>query len=135
MKVVNKNIKVIVCHVNHGVRDNNKKEEEFVSDYVKKLGLTYFVMHIDSYKNITFSEEEARDKALSEEIEKKGYFYPYKLLFSQPKVILFCFISISHQEVCFLTCIIEIIHHPRLDAHPGHQRNHRRNIRKTFSVR
>ena len=26
-------------------------------------------------------------------IKKKGYFYPYKLLFSEPKVILLCFIS------------------------------------------
>lgn len=44
-----------------------------------------------------FEEEdkalETRDEALSREIEKKGYFYPYKLLFSEPKVIVFCLIS------------------------------------------
>ncbi len=34
-----------------------------------------------------------KDKELAERIEKRGYFYPYKLLFSQPKVIIFCLIS------------------------------------------
>ena len=34
-----------------------------------------------------------KDAELLEKMEKKGYFYPYKLLFSQPKVIIFCFIS------------------------------------------
>ena len=44
-----------------------------------------------------FVEEDAaaaaRDAALSAEIEKKGYLYPYKVLFSEPKVIVFCLIS------------------------------------------
>ena len=31
--------------------------------------------------------------AMEAEIAKKGFFYPYKLLFSEPKVILFCLIS------------------------------------------
>ena len=30
---------------------------------------------------------------VEEEIKKKGFFYPYKLLFSEPKVIVFCLIS------------------------------------------
>ena len=34
-----------------------------------------------------------KDAQMLERIEKNGYFYPYKLLFSQPKVIIFCFIS------------------------------------------
>ena len=38
-------------------------------------------------------EAEAKDAQLAKEIESKGYFYPYKLLFSEPKVIVFCFIS------------------------------------------
>ena len=44
-----------------------------------------------------FEEEdkaaEARDAALAAEVEKKGYLYPYKVLFSEPKVIVFCLIS------------------------------------------
>lgn len=38
-------------------------------------------------------EAEARDIALCAEIEKKGFLYPYKVLFSEPKVIVFCLIS------------------------------------------
>lgn len=34
-----------------------------------------------------------RDAVLEEEIKKKGYLYPYKVLFSEPKVIIFCLIS------------------------------------------
>ena len=44
-----------------------------------------------------FQEEDAavaaRDAKISEDISKKGYLYPYKLLFSEPKVIVFCLIS------------------------------------------
>ena len=35
----------------------------------------------------------ARDTELAERIAKKNYFYPYLLLFKQPKVVVFCFIS------------------------------------------
>lgn len=34
-----------------------------------------------------------RDAALSKEIENKGFLFPYKVLFSEPKVIIFCLIS------------------------------------------
>ena len=44
-----------------------------------------------------FAEEDKaaaeRDAALAAEIERKGYLYPYKMLFSEPKVIVFCLIS------------------------------------------
>lgn len=44
-----------------------------------------------------FEEEDAaaasRDDALAAEIEKQGFLYPYKVLFSEPKVIVFCLIS------------------------------------------
>ncbi len=44
-----------------------------------------------------FEEEDreaaARDAALSAEMEQKGYLYPYKVLFSEPKVLIFCLIS------------------------------------------
>lgn len=38
-------------------------------------------------------EAAQRDAALEKEISKKGYLYPYKVLFSEPKVIVFCLIS------------------------------------------
>lgn len=44
-----------------------------------------------------FEEEDreaaARDAALSAEMEKNGYLYPYKVLFREPKVIAFCLIT------------------------------------------
>lgn len=42
-----------------------------------------------------FEEEQEHDSnsELEKTIKEKGYFYPYKLLFSEPKVIIFCLIS------------------------------------------
>lgn len=44
-----------------------------------------------------FEEEDeadnTRDATLALEVEKKGFLYPYKMLFSEPKVIVFCLIS------------------------------------------
>lgn len=34
-----------------------------------------------------------RDAALAAEVAQKGFFYPYKILLSEPKVIIFCLIS------------------------------------------
>lgn len=39
------------------------------------------------------AQSDARDAQLIHDIESKGYFYPYKMLFSEPKVIIFCIIS------------------------------------------
>lgn len=39
------------------------------------------------------TDEDAGNKELEETIKSKGYLYPYKLLFSEPKVIIFCLIS------------------------------------------
>lgn len=36
---------------------------------------------------------DANDAAMEAALAKKGFFYPYKLLFSEPKVLLFCVIS------------------------------------------
>ena len=38
-------------------------------------------------------ESDTKDKELAVEIENRGFFYPYKLLFSESKVIVFCFIA------------------------------------------
>ena len=38
-------------------------------------------------------EAAARDAALIAEVKSKGFFYPYKKLFSEPKFIVFCLIS------------------------------------------
>ncbi len=38
-------------------------------------------------------EAEKRDREMEQEAKKHSYFYPYKVLFGEPKVIIFCFIS------------------------------------------
>ncbi|MBO5200196.1 MAG: MFS transporter [Clostridia bacterium] len=38
-------------------------------------------------------EDDGRDEALEKDIKEKGYLYPYLVLFSEPKVIVFCLIS------------------------------------------
>ena len=38
-------------------------------------------------------ELDANDAAMEEKLAKNGFLYPYKLLFSEPKVIVFCLIS------------------------------------------
>lgn len=39
------------------------------------------------------AEAAKRDSELSRQIQEKGYFYPYKVLFTEPKVLMFCLIS------------------------------------------
>lgn len=54
----------------------------------------YFFFH-NSPKDTGLEElrEDDHDQELEREIAKKGYLYPYKLLFSEPKVLVFCLIS------------------------------------------
>lgn len=57
----------------------------FFKETPKNVGLAPFVE-----KNAELS---ANDTAMEEKLKTKGFLYPYKLLFSEPKVILFCLIS------------------------------------------
>lgn len=44
-------------------------------------------------QEISQDNDSDAEKELAEKIKKKGYLYPYKLLFSEPKVLMFCLIS------------------------------------------
>lgn len=63
------------------------------------LSLIAFILFFKSSPSEAgFAEAEQTEKTdadleLERNIKEKGYFYPYKLLFSEPKVIIFCFIS------------------------------------------
>ena len=62
------------------------------------ISLAAFILFFkNSPGDAGFAEaEESADPAAAElekTIKEKGYFYPYKLLFSEPKVIVFCLIS------------------------------------------
>lgn len=37
--------KIVVCHVNHGIRVNAKLDEEYVKEFCDKLKLPFFVLH------------------------------------------------------------------------------------------
>lgn len=57
----------------------------------------FFKEQPESVGLAAFQEENeelnASNAALEEKLAKNGFFYPYKMLFSEPKVILFCLIS------------------------------------------
>lgn len=59
--------------------------------------VAFFFFFKDSPEKAGFEpiveEGDTRDEELSKEIESKGYLYPYKMLFSEPKVLVFCLIS------------------------------------------
>jgi sugar phosphate permease len=62
------------------------------------ISLVFFVLFFkNSPSEIGFSESEEEksdaETELERDIREKGYLYPYKLLFSEPKVIVFCLIS------------------------------------------
>lgn len=51
------NFEIIVCHINHGLRENAKKDETFVKDFCKKINVPFFVKHADIRK---MAEEQKR---------------------------------------------------------------------------
>ena len=68
----NKTNKIIVCHINHNVRKESKKEEEFLKNYCKEKNLIFESRTIKSY-NENNVENEARKKRYEfyEQILKK----------------------------------------------------------------
>ncbi len=59
--------------------------------------VAFFFFFHDSPKSTGLEEAQEEnnehDKAIEKEIAEKGYLYPYKILFSEPKVLVFCLIS------------------------------------------
>lgn len=59
--------------------------------------IVFLLFFKDSPKDVGLEEwkeeSDGETDALAEEINSKGYLYPYKLLFSEPKVLIFCLIS------------------------------------------
>ena len=48
---------IIVCHINHGLRENAIFDENFVKEFCKKIGVQCFVKHVDIKK---IAEEQKR---------------------------------------------------------------------------
>ncbi len=57
------------------------------------IAFILFFKNSPSDAGLPETKEDNADNGLEELINNKGYFYPYKLLFSEPKVIMFCLIS------------------------------------------
>ena len=53
--------KIVVCHINHNVRKESKKEQKFIEKYCKKNNLILETMTIKNYEENNF-ENEARKK-------------------------------------------------------------------------
>ena len=52
---------IVVCHINHGLRENANLDEEYVKDFCKKISVQCFVKHADVKK-----EAEAQKRGLEE---------------------------------------------------------------------
>ena len=79
MMIEYKKDKIVCCHINHNVREESKKEEEYLRDYCQKKGVIFETMMIGSFHENNF-ENEARKKryAFYEKILNK---YHSKYLF------------------------------------------------------
>ena len=72
-----KNLRIIIAHVNHKVREESDKEEIFLKEYCEKLNLEFVSKHLDEYKEKEFNENEAREKRYQflDEVMKKYHGY------------------------------------------------------------
>lgn len=59
---LNKNIKIIACHVNHGLRKESDIEEIFVKNFCIQNNIIFEYLKIKEYTNNKFTEAEARKK-------------------------------------------------------------------------
>lgn len=59
---LNKNIKIIACHVNHGLRKESDIEEIFVKNFCIENNIIFEYLKIKEYTNNKFTEAEARKK-------------------------------------------------------------------------
>lgn len=50
------NFSIVVAHVNHGIRENSKIDEEYVEKLCKNLDIKYYVLHADIVKEAKFKK-------------------------------------------------------------------------------
>lgn len=98
--------KIVVAHINHNVRKESKKEEEFLKKYCEQRKLIFEKMTIEKYEENNF-ENEARKKryAFYEEILKK---YNSKYLFLA-----------HHGDDLIETVLMKIVRGSNLEGYAG----------------
>jgi len=101
-----KTSKIVVCHINHNVREESKEEETFLKNYCKDNNLIFESMIIKEYTENNF-ENEARKKRYSfyEEILKK---YNSKYLFLA-----------HHGDDLIETVLMKIVRGSNLEGYAG----------------
>lgn len=100
------NANIIICHINHNVRKESIKEEEYLRKYAQEHKLIFESMKIDSYAEHNF-ENEARKKRYSfyEKILKK---YNSKKLFLA-----------HHGDDLIETVLMKIVRGSNLEGYAG----------------
>ena len=98
--------KIIVCHINHNVRKESKKEEEFLKDYCKNNNLIFETMTIEEYTENNF-ENEAR---------KKRYTFYEKILKKYNSSHLFL---AHHGDDLIETVLMKIIRGSNIEGYAG----------------
>ena len=101
--------KIVVCHINHNVREESIKEEAYLRDYCTKHNLIFEVMTIKDYSENNF-ENEARKKryVFYEEILKK---YNSNMLFLA-----------HHGDDLIETILMKIVRGSNIEGYAGFKR-------------
>ena len=97
---------IIVCHINHNVREESKIEEEYLKEYCKRHNLIFESMTITSYQESNF-ENEAR---------KKRYTFYEKILKKYHSHYLFL---AHHGDDLIETVLMKIIRGSNIDGYAG----------------
>lgn len=56
------NFEIVVAHINHGIRENAKKDEEYVKNFCDKLGIKCYVLH-ENVKELAKNEKIGLEEA------------------------------------------------------------------------
>ena len=98
--------KIVVCHINHNVRKESKKEEEYLKNYCNKHNLIFESMTINNYNEKNF-ENEAR---------KKRYSFYEKILKKYNSNMLFL---AHHGDDLIETILMKIVRGSNIEGYSG----------------
>lgn len=83
------NFEIMVCHINHGIRENAKLDEKYVKDFCEKLDVPFFVLHTNVL-------EEAKKQKRG--VEETGRIIRYKFFEEIMNRAHFNKIAIAHNK-------------------------------------
>lgn len=83
------NFEILVCHINHGIRENAKLDEEYVKKFCEKINVPFFVLHANVI-------EEAKKQKRG--IEETGRIIRYQFFEEMMQSAHFNKIAIAHNK-------------------------------------